>query len=140
MNRPILAFASIAATLASPGAAHPLARPTRPEWTITREEAFQRADRLFEMLDVNHDGVLTRREAEMAGAALRAERAETGIDVAPGIGAHTARYFEHRFAGARVITREQFEQAMLDHFDQLDRDHDGVLTAKERGEARSERR
>jgi hypothetical protein len=52
--------------------------------------------------------------------------------VAPGIGGHTARYLEHRFAGARSITREQFQRGMLAHFDQMDLNRDGVLTADER--------
>jgi Ca2+-binding EF-hand superfamily protein len=106
---------------------------------ITRQQAMQRADRLFDLLDVNHDGLLTRSEAERAGAQMRAQRASSGTDVAPGIGGHTARYLEHRFAGARSITREQFERGMLAHFDQMDLNRDGVLTADEREQTAASR-
>jgi len=106
---------------------------------ITRQQAMQRADRLFDLLDVNHDGLLIRSEAERAGAQLRAQRASSGTDVAPGIGGHTARYLEHRFAGARSVTREQLQRGMLAHFDQMDLNRDGVLTANEREQMEASR-
>jgi hypothetical protein len=106
---------------------------------ITRQQAMDRAGRLFDLLDVNHDGLLTRSEAERAGAQLRAQRAASGTDVAPGIGGHTARFLERRFAGARSIMREQFEQGMLAHFDRMDRDRDGVVTDDERQPAHATR-
>jgi hypothetical protein len=34
------------------------------------------------------------------------------------------------------VTKEQFEGAMLAHFDQMDANHDGILTAAEREGAR----
>src|SRR4051794_24222835 len=71
-----------------------------PRPDMTRQQAQERADGLFQMLDVNHDGVLTRSEADQAGAQLQAERASSGRDVAPGLGGHTARYLEHTFAAA----------------------------------------
>jgi hypothetical protein len=106
---------------------------------VTRQQAQERADRLFRMLDVNHDGILTRAEAEQAGAQLHARRAASGRDVAPGLGGHTARYLERSFAGAQSVTLQQFEQAMLTHFDQMDVNRDGVLTADERQQARPDR-
>ncbi|MFL6725557.1 MAG: hypothetical protein ACJ8FS_03455 [Sphingomicrobium sp.] len=63
-------------------------------------------------------------------------RASTGRDVAPGIGGHTLRFLERRFAGLQAVTRQQFEDAFLAHFDQMDVDHDGILTAAEREHAR----
>lgn len=117
------------------GQAHAHIAPAQAAADITRQQAMERADRLFDQLDVNHDGFLTRSEAEWAGARLRARRAASGIDVAPGIGGHTARYLEHRFAGARSITREQFKQGMLAHFDRMDRDSDGAVTDEERQRA-----
>jgi len=99
---------------------------------ITRQEAVQRADGLFDALDVNHDGVLTRFEAKTAGSELKAERSETGVDVAPGVGGHTGRYMKRHFALEKSITREQFDRAFMAHFDKMDRNHDGILTAEER--------
>jgi len=124
---------SLSVALASPALAH--LSPPAAEGDITRQEAVERADQLFDALDANHDGFLTRREAMVTGMRLRAERASTGIDVKPGIGGHTERFLEHRFAGERAITRREFEQGMLAHFDRMDTNHDGVLTPDERAEA-----
>ena len=124
---------SLTLALASPALAH--LSPPAAKAAITRQEAVERADQLFDALDANHDGLLTRREAMMAGRRLRAERESTGIDVKPGIGGHTERFFERRFAGERVVTRREFELAMLDHFDRMDTNHDGVLTPDERAQA-----
>ena len=133
MTKILLSTAIAVTAFAGRALAQPLSAPAGAD--ITRQEAIQRADRLFDMLDVNHDGLLTRSEAERAGAQLRALRASSGTDVAPGVGGHTARYLEHRFAGARSITREQFQRAMLTHFDRMDLNRDGVLTAGERQQA-----
>lgn len=119
---------------AAPVGAHLSLPPRGSDAPITRQEAIERANRLFDKLDVNHDGQLTLLEVELEGTRLRAERASSGIDVAPGIGGHTARYMERRFAGSRIVSRDQFERAMLAHFDKMDRNHDGVLTAAERRE------
>jgi hypothetical protein len=119
--------------LASPALAH--LSPPVAEGNISRPEAVARADALFDALDANHDGYLTLPEAMVTGARLRAQRASTGVDVKPGIGGHTERFLEHRFAGDLEITRRDFEQGMLAHFDRMDRNHDGVLTPAERAEA-----
>ena len=39
---------------------------------MTRQEAQQRADMMFQMLDANHDGTVTRAEAEQAAAQFAA--------------------------------------------------------------------
>ena len=102
---------------------------------LTRQEARDRADQLFALFDANHDGIVTRSEAEQVGNELMIKHAATGADEAPGIGGHTLRFLEHVFAGMESVTRQQFEGAMLAHFDQMDRNHDGVLTAAERLQA-----
>ena len=130
MTRTILLNVTI--VLASPALAH--LSPPVAEGVISRQEAVERADFLFDALDANHDGILTRHEAMREGMLLQAERASTGVDVAPGIGGHTERFFERRFASERTITRAEFEQGMLAHFDRMDRNHDGVLTPDERAE------
>lgn len=105
---------------------------------ITRQQAISRADRLFDLLDVNHDGVVTRAEAQREGGKLELRRAATGRDVAPGIGGRTLHFFEKRFAGSESATKQQFEATMLAHFDQMDGNHDGILTVVERAQAKSE--
>ena len=125
----------IAVALAGGALAHAPGARVSDGAPITRQEAVQRADRLFDMLDANHDGLLTRSEARYRGAELKVERASSGVDVAPGLGGHTARHIEHRFAQARSITRDQFEKAFLAHFDEMDHNHDGILTPEERAQA-----
>ena len=107
---------------------------------VTRQQAQQIAHRLFQRFDLNHDGIVTRDEAKQAGGSLLAERAASGKDGAPGLGGHTLRFLERAFADAQSVTEQQFEQAMLAHFDQMDLNHDGVVTADERQQARGQRR
>ena len=99
---------------------------------MTRAQALKRADQLFAQFDLNHDGHVTREEAELLGSKLQLIRASTGRDGAPGIGGHTLRFLRHRFEGLESVTKPQFEAALLAHFDQMDTNHDGVLTAAER--------
>jgi hypothetical protein len=138
------AFLFPAALLVAAFAAEVAAQPSEPSARlpvdlapITRDGALGRADSLYGQLDLDHDGILTRSEALQAMAQLRAERRVTGKDVAPGIGGHTARFLERRFLGVQSITRQQFEQAMLAHFDAMDLDHDGILSTQEREQSRS---
>ncbi|MFL6764719.1 MAG: hypothetical protein ACJ8FO_05930 [Sphingomicrobium sp.] len=122
-----------AALLAAEPAAHPVGLPQQAY--LTREQALQRADERFEQFDLNRDGVVTRQEAQRLGPKLLLQRAMTGRDVAPGIGGHTLRFLKRRFAGVEAVTRQQFEAAFLAHFDLMDINRDGVLTAEEREEA-----
>lgn len=131
MKRWTVAVASGVAMLATAAQAMP-AITSPVEARLTRAQALERADHLFDTFDANRDGLVTVAEAREVGAQLLLRRAATGRDVAPGIGGHTLRFFEHAFAGVQAVTRPQFEQAMLVHFDQMDSNHDGVLTAAER--------
>jgi hypothetical protein len=131
-----LGFAGAAVAQSSP----PPAAASADLAPITRDEALQRADALFLQLDLNHDGIVTRDEAMQATSRLRAERQASGRDVAPGIGGHTGRFLARQFAAAQSITREQFEQAMLAHFDKMDLNHDGILSTEERQQAKAARR
>jgi Ca2+-binding EF-hand superfamily protein len=105
---------------------------------LTRQQARERADHLFDLFDANRDGLVTRAEAQRVGSKLMIARELTGRDVAPGIGGHTLRFLEQRFAGVDSVNKQQFEDALLTHFDRMDRNHDGVLTAAERLQAKSE--
>lgn len=144
MKKALIVSAVIfAAGFGTPAVAQPSPPPASvsPDLApITRDEALKRADSLFGQLDLNHDGIVTRDEALRATMQLRAERKATGVDVAPGIGGHTARFLEREFEGANSINQQQFEQAMLAHFDEMDLNHDGVLSTEERQAAKSRKR
>ena len=131
-------FLAVGAFAAAIAASHPVVPPAEvatQEPDITREQARERADELFNRFDLNHDGYVSRDEAEFLGRKLLLLRAATGRDGAPGIGGHTLRFLKRRFAGVDSATKEQFEAAFLAHFDDMDSNHDGVLTAAERMQA-----
>ena len=131
----LIAATALAAALIGPRpAAQPLDLAPKPP-DMSREQARDRADQLFDRFDLNRDGFVTREEAERLGRKLLLLRAATGRDVAPGIGGHTLRFLEQRFAGVQAVTKQQFEDAFLAHFDEMDVNHDGILTAAEREEA-----
>lgn len=93
----------------------------------TRQQAQQMADTLFQRLDANHDGTLTRQEAEQASGAMggRGERAQ--------------RMITRAFGDGQSVTLADFEARALARFDAQDLNHDGVVTADERQQARSAR-
>ena len=131
MNRLLGALALIVATTAAPAFAHS-ADGVPPQPDLTRNHALARADQLFDRFDLNHDDIVTREEAERLGHKLMLQRAATGRDPAHGLGGHTVRFLKQRFSGAEAVTRQQFEEAMLEHFDEMDANHNGILTAAER--------
>ena len=89
---------------------------------MTRQQVQQQADRMFQRIDLNHDGVVTRQEAEQAAAQF-GERGERMID--------------RLFGDAQSLTLQQAEQQALARFDRDDLNHDGVVTAAERQQARA---
>ncbi len=97
----------------------------------TRAEAQQRADRIFQMLDANHDGIVTRAEAEQAASQFAARR---GGGAGNG---RMERLIDREFGTAQSLTLQQFETQALASFDALDLNHDGVVTAAERQQARA---
>jgi len=101
----------------------------------TRQEAKQRADMLFQMLDSNHDGVVTRQEAEQAASQFASRGGDNG--------ARSAGRMQHMIEGvfgtSQSITLQQFEAQALARFDAQDLNHDGVVTALERQQAREAR-
>ena len=126
-----IAIAALAGSIGIPSTVQSTGQPD-----LTRAQGQECADRLFEQFDLNHDGTVTREEAEVLGSKLLLIRASTGRDEAPGIGGHTLRFLRHRFAGLDSVTKPQFEAAFLAHFDEMDVNHDGILTAAERLQAR----
>jgi len=100
----------------------------------TRQEAQQRSDMMFQMLDANHDGTVTRAEADQALAQFQASRgAENG-----GRGGRLQAMITQAFGTSQSLTLQQFEAQSLARFDAADLNHDGVVTAAERQQARAQ--
>jgi Ca2+-binding EF-hand superfamily protein len=100
----------------------------------TRAETQQRADMMFQMLDANKDGTVTKAEAEQALAQFQASR---GGDESRG-GGRMQRMIDEAFAASPSMTLQQFEAQALARFDAQDLNHDGTVTAAERQQARSQ--
>jgi hypothetical protein len=95
----------------------------------TRQQAQERADMMFQRLDANRDGVVTRAEAEQAAAQMGGQ---------DGVG-RAGRLIERLFAQSASVTKAQFEAQSLARFDRQDLNRDGVVTADERQQARAAR-
>jgi hypothetical protein len=102
----------------------------------TRAEAQQRTDTLFQMLDSNHDGTVTRAEADQA---LQQFQAARGGDDSGHRGGRFQRMIDEAFANSPSVTLQQFEAQSLARFDAADLNHDGTVTAAERQQARGQR-
>src|SRR6476646_3598287 len=95
----------------------------------TRAEAQQRADMLFQMLDTNKDGTVTKAEADEAAAQFEAARGDD--DGGRGAG-RMQRMIAQAFGSTQSLTLPQFEAQALTRFDAADLDHNGTVTAAER--------
>jgi Ca2+-binding EF-hand superfamily protein len=84
------------------------------------------ADRMFQRFDLNHDGTVTREEAEQA-------RQQMGFG-----GDRAAKMIDRVFGTAQSVTLQQFETQSLARFDRDDLNHDGTVTAAERQQARAQ--
>ena len=146
MTKYLFIAAAAVAALASPAQAQDQAQAPahaapqsglRGNWLqadMTRQQAQQRADMLFQRLDANHDGVLTRPEAEQAAAQMGGgQGGQSG-------GRFAARMMDRLFAQGDSVTQAQFQAQALARFDRQDLNHDGVVTADERQQARGQRR
>ena len=100
----------------------------------TREEAKQRADMIFQMIDSNRDGVITREEAEQALAQFQASHG--GSEGGSRGGGMMQRMIDEMFANSSSVMLQQFEARALARFDAQDLNHDGIVTAEERRQAR----
>jgi len=99
----------------------------------TRQQAQQRADMMFQRLDANHDGTVTRQEAEQAAAQM-GQGGEGGRG-----GRFAARMMDRLFSQGDSVTLVQFQAQALARFDRQDLNHDGTVTADERQQARAAR-
>jgi Ca2+-binding EF-hand superfamily protein len=93
----------------------------RMQQDMTRAQAKDKADEMFQRFDANHDGTLTRAEAD---AALQ-------------LAGHGGRVLDRLFGSAQSITLQQAETQALAHFDAMDLNHDGTVSAAERQQARA---
>jgi hypothetical protein len=100
---------------------------------MTRAQAQQMADGLFQRLDLNHDGTVTRTEVDQARAQMGGGDAHAG-------GGRADRMVARVFGDAQSVTLAQFEAQSLARFDGEDLDHDGIVTAAERQQAREARK
>jgi Ca2+-binding EF-hand superfamily protein len=101
----------------------------------TRQEAQQRADMLFQMLDVNKDGSVTKAEADQVLAQFEAAR---GGDNGRG-GGRMQRMIDDAFSTTAAISQAQFEAQALARFDAQDLNHDGTVSAAEKQQLRAQR-
>jgi len=102
----------------------------------TRAEAQQRADMLFQMLDANKDGTVTKAEADEAAAQFEAARGDD--DSGRGAG-RLQRMIAQAFGTSQTLTLQQFEAQALARFNAADLNHDGTVTAAERQQVRAQR-
>jgi Ca2+-binding EF-hand superfamily protein len=101
----------------------------------SRQQAQQRTDMLFQMLDANKDGTVTKAEAQAAMAQMQAARG--GDDSGRGAG-RMQRMIDQVFGASQALTLQQFETQALARFDAMDLNHDGTVTASERQQARAQ--
>ena len=130
MNKLLITIALGAATISTPLLAQQGAgRGGFGQRDQTRAEMQQRAEMMFQMIDANHDGVVTKDEAQAALANFGGE----------GRAGMMQRMVDRLFASTPSVTQPQFEALMLARFDAQDLNHDGVVTAAEREQARAAR-
>jgi hypothetical protein len=123
MKTLIVTIALGAAVIPAAASAQEAGMGDRPD--MTRQQAQQAADGIFQRLDINHDGTVTRQEAEQVRKqmGMGGERAEKMID--------------RTFGLSQSLTLKQFEDQQLARFDRQDLNHDGVVTGAERQQARA---
>src|SRR3954453_7643231 len=102
---PVAASAQETATAPAPAPA-PQLRGNWLQADRTRQQALQMADTLFQRLDANHDGTLTRQEAEQATGAMG------------GGGERAQRMIGRAFGDAQSVTQADFEARALARFDE----------------------
>lgn len=100
------------------------------------------ANRVFDRIDADRNGSISREEMSQARAQRGARR---GQRMAAGPGMRGRRMMRrqrmamHMFGEDGVATREEFRQRALERFDRADADRNGTLTAEERRAARPQR-
>jgi hypothetical protein len=91
---------------------------------MTRQQAQQRAEGMFQRFDLNHDNNVTRAEADQAASSF---------------GDRGQHMVARVFGTAQSLTLQQFEAQALAKFDAEDLNHDGTVTSAERQQVRAQR-
>lgn len=120
----LLAVIALGATIVSTQALAQDEPGGRMQQDMTREQARQKADQMFQRFDLNHDGIVTRDEVQQALSQF-------------GAGKRVERMINRMFGDAQSLTLQQAEAQALARFDREDLNHDGVVTAAEREQARA---
>jgi hypothetical protein len=105
----------------------------RMQRDVTRQQTQQMTDMMFQRFDINHDGVLTRQEAEQGAAQM-------GGGDEGRRGGRAERMIARLFGDQQSVTLAQAEAQALARFDAQDLNHDGVVSSAERDQAREARR
>ena len=122
MNKILLPLAIAVVAVSAPALAQ-TPQGGRMMQDMTRAQAQQMADTMFQRFDLNHDGTITRQEADQAAAQF-GERGQRMVD--------------RVFGTAQSLTLQQFEAQSLARFDRDDLNHDGTVTGAERQQVRAE--
>jgi len=131
MNKLVFSVAFGATIVSSPVGAQTAPSETRMPREISRQQAQQFADSMFDRFDLNHDGAVTRDEAQQASSRM---------DSASGHGgARAQRMIDKLFGTTPSVTKSQFETMALARFDKQDVNRDGLVTSAERQQARASR-
>jgi hypothetical protein len=137
MQKFIVTIALGAAVIGTPALAQAPGDGGRAQRDQTRAEAQQRADMMFQMIDANKDGTVTRAEAEQAVAKFQAARG--GDDKSGRGGGRMQRMIGEAFGTADSLSLQQFEALALARFDAQDLNHDGTVSSAERQQLRDQR-
>ncbi len=89
---------------------------------------------MFDRLDANHDGVISRQEFIAAHSRMREHRSAMMHGNAMGMAEHMFEMSDLNHDGR--VSLEEAQAAALARFDRADLNHDGKLTPEERREAR----
>ena len=123
-----------AAVISTPAVAQDGGRGGWMQRDQVRADAQQRADMMFQMLDTNKGGTVTKPEAQQALEQFEAAR---GGGEGRGAG-RIQRMIDVAFGSGQSITLQQFEAQALTRFDRMDLDRNGTVTTAERQQARAQ--
>jgi Ca2+-binding EF-hand superfamily protein len=122
MNKILIPLAIAAVAVATPALAQ-MPQGGRMMQDMTRAQAQQMADTMFQRFDTNHDGTITRDEAQQAAAQF---------------GGRGQKMIDRVFGTAQSLTLQQIEAQQLARFDRDDLNHDGTVTVAERQQIRAQ--
>lgn len=90
------------------------------------------AAEMFDRTDANHDGMISRDEWNAGAAKMAAMHGGSGMRGRPMM-RHMGMMADAD--GDRAISRDEFQKRALEHFDRVDANHDGTISAAEREQA-----